>query len=302
MPFTLFPSTVPNMGALGTGPYVKSPAEQMREQLAATELWEQSVYGQRRAQQEEAANSRAYELAEREYDLKRDGLKTQRAQIAISRGQAEADTWYKQQSIALSREELGFKYQQHQDNLAFNREELAFRGQQHKDTMGLEGLKLGADLRAQPRDLFRSLWYESASQGDPNQTANVAAWANAFGPQQTGAASTPYQTGGPGTVANLAAAMTGQGGVGSQAVGTAGAQPGAPTGYGSPGVQATLGGLAAFGANPQQAQPGYLEGKSPEELAAIQGGLVETGYIPGITETKYRRTRLPGGIASAFAA
>ena len=293
-PFVLFPGSIPNVGALGTGGYAMSPAEQARQQLAALQLWEESVYGQRRAQQEQAANSRAYQLAEREYDLKRDELKGKRAQIAVSRGQAEADAWYKRASIDLSREELSFKVQQHKDTLDFDK-------QKHRDTMGLQGLQLGAELRQRPVDLFRSLWSESQTAGDPTMSGNIAQWAQAFGgTQQPRIASTPYATG-PATVQSLAASMSGQGGVGSQIPGAGAGGQGLTT-YNSPGVQATLGALAAFGAAPHQAAPGFLETKSDTELQAIAGGLAETGYLSDIANAKYRRSRLPSSQVSAGAA
>jgi hypothetical protein len=294
MPFTLFPGSVPNVGALGTGGYAMSPAEQMRANLAAIEAWEQSTYGQRRAQQEQAANSRGYQLAEREYDLKRDGLKQTRARLAIEQCQAKADEWYKRASIDLSREELSFKVQQHKDTLEFDK-------QRHRDTMGLQGLQLGAELRRNPIDMFRSLWAESQTAGDPTMSGNIANWAQAFGgTQQPRIASTPYATG-PATLDSLAASMTGQGGVGSQIPGAGTGGQGLTT-YNSPGVQATLGALAQFGAAPHQAAPGFLETKSDTERQAIAGGLAETGYLADLTNTKYRRSRLPSSTVSASAA
>jgi hypothetical protein len=285
-----------NPYAPGGGSQVTTPRSQqelVNEWLAAMQAFENSPYGQRQAQQQQSANATLYTNAQtalnnqsRELSANirnaKERLKLEARQLAITKGQAEADKWYKEQSIQLQQQQ--FAEGQRQFNLG----------------QGFEALKYGSSLAANPRSMFEAMYYNAGTQGNPNVSANIANWANAFGGQQ------PYVggfTGTPrtGSIADAAAQMTGSGGVGSQAAGTAPGADAAP-GLGSPAVQSTLASLKAWGMNPQQGAPGFWEGKDEDEQAAIMSGLAASGFNPAGVIAKYRKSRLPGQVVSASAA
>lgn len=278
-----------------------TPEQQMAQWLNAMNLYEASPLGQRQNTQQQAANETLYNQAQAAIDAKKRELDNQRAQTAIQRGQAQADAEYKQGLIAIQHDQLALDERKRQDQVSQFAQTFGEGQRQFDVGQGFNALSLGAQLSQSPADLFKDLWYRSGTAGDPNVNANVARWANAYGPQHayTGAYSGTPQAG---SVANLAASLTGGAGASTDTVAGGAPAAGQATNMQSPGVQATLGALRQFGMNPTGASSGFWESKKPSEQAAILAGLGASGFDATGAKQVYDTTRLASQLPSAWAA
>lgn len=290
---------------IGTG-VTLTPQQQMQQWLAAMELYNNSPLGQQQNAQQQAANETLFQRAQDELDLKEQELADRRAQAsATAQSQEEQnaiDQEYKRGLLEIQRQQFSLDQakEQHQNQQFYAN--LGENARQFGITTGMDALKTAASLRG-PRDLFQYMGYAAGMKDNPTLSSNVSAWANPYGDQSgyVGPYAGPTPEGA--SLTGIANDLTGgAAGVGSQGAGVGSSSSGG-TGstLQSPGVQATLKSLQGWGMNPGSASAGFLENKDPTQLAAIQSA-IGTNQDWNTVFSQYKRSRLPGSLASAMAA
>lgn len=313
----LFDSMFPSTGLwgrdIGNGSFYRGSPEQITnaERQAAS-----------KAAQDEAAVRRARELDDRAFEVELKKLKQDAERIAITRGQAEANRWYQEQSVKLAKRKL--EEEARQFDLTFGEGKRQFNitasgymddgrntlaRDQFQDNSLFNWTKEAIQLASRPEDWVKLRRMQSGVAANIGSMPGLN-WASGGQQGNTTFVGQP-QNNSLGNVMRPMGINVGQGaGAGqqtaqsgnwaSQAAQQADNIAQADPNF-TPDEQQVYQTAREFAMNPQGAAPGWFENLDPLTRSLLQGAAEAQGLDWGSALTRHKRSRFGGG-GSAMAA
>lgn len=235
-------------------------------------------------------------VEDREYQARMQQISQQADQIAISKGQAEANAWAQREQTKLAREQLGLNRQQFETQATgyYNGAPTMAREQFQDDSL-FKWTGKAIDLGSTPADWVKLLRLQS---GVSNNLSSIPGLNWASGGQQ----GNQSMQGTPQT-SSLSQVMGGLGvGGGNWAASAAQSVAGADATPGmTPDQQSIYQAGREFAANPAGAAPGWLEGLDPLTKDLLRGSWEAQGFYTPSVESKYKTSRYMGGSGAGMA-